>query len=140
MIKNNALQYTKHGNSSHPQVSKHYHTNKTISNSQTWHSPNTWLQRSSHKDDNHYANWLHFYHAVSLSSYNRDQWSEKKFNTAAIWAVVTTSSPIHDYISNISSSWCNLMRFLSSMHTSKKLLFLLVSTCGLALIIYLFLA
>ena len=24
----------------------------------------------------------------------------------------------HAYISNISSSWCNLMRFLSSMHTS----------------------
>ena len=43
------LQYTKLGNS--PQVSAHYHTNKTISNSQTWHSSNTQLQRWSHKED-----------------------------------------------------------------------------------------
>ena len=40
MRKDSALQFTKYGNSSHPRVSAHYHTNKTISNSQTWNSPN----------------------------------------------------------------------------------------------------
>ena len=65
------------------------------------------------------SSWLHFCSAISLSSYYRDQWSAKKFNTVTKWAVVTTSSPIHTYISNVSSSWCNLMRFLSSIHTSK---------------------
>ena len=43
--------HNKLGNSSHPQVSTHYHRNKTICNSQTWHSPNMQLQRWSHKDD-----------------------------------------------------------------------------------------
>ena len=58
------LQYTKHRNSSHPQVSAHYNTNKTISYLQTWHSLNTWLQRWWHKDDNHQKNWLHFCHMI----------------------------------------------------------------------------
>ena len=65
--KNNALQYTKHRNCSHPQVSAH-HTNKTISNSQTWHSPNTRLQKWSHKDDNHYENLQHFCSKITKSS------------------------------------------------------------------------
>ena len=62
------LQYTKVGNSFHPQVSGHYHINKTICNSQTWHSPYRQLQRWSRKEDDHHKNWLHFCHTVSLSS------------------------------------------------------------------------
>ena len=43
--------YNKLGNSSHPQVSTHYHRNKITCNSQTWHSPNMQLQRWLHKED-----------------------------------------------------------------------------------------
>ena len=111
------LQYTKHGNSSHSQISAHYHTNKTVSNSQTRNFPKWRLQRWSHKDDKHYKDWLHFCPAISLSSYYRDQWSARKFNTEAIWADVTTSSLIDVYISDVSSSCYNLMRFLSPMQT-----------------------
>ena len=59
------LQYTKYRNSSHPQVSARYHTNKTTSNSQTRQSPNMQLHRWSHKDDNHYKNCFAF--AVQLA-------------------------------------------------------------------------
>ena len=59
------LQYTKYRNSSHPQVSASYHTNKTTSNSQTRQSPNMQLHRWSHKDDNHYKNCFAF--AVQLA-------------------------------------------------------------------------
>ena len=64
---------------------------------QTWLPPNTGLRRWSHKGGNH-KNWLHFCHAVSLSSYYGDQWLARKFNTVAIWAVVTTSSPSFTFL------------------------------------------
>ena len=65
---------------------------KTLSNLQTWHSANMWLQRWSHKDGSHFKNLLHFCCAISLASCYRVQWSVRKFNTAVTWAVVTTSN------------------------------------------------
>ena len=115
---NYVLKYTKHENSSHNQVSAHYHTNKTISNLQTWHSLMRKLQRWSHKDDKHKICSIFAVQLAYSVSYG-DQWSARQFNRAAKWPVVTTSPPINVPISNFSSSSCNLKRFLSPMHTCK---------------------
>lgn len=53
-------------------------TRQIISNFQIWHSPNR-----------------------QLSSHYRDQCWARKFNTAVMWALVTTSLPMDAYISNV---------------------------------------
>ena len=53
-------------------------TRQIISNFQIWHSPNR-----------------------QLSSHYRDQCWARKFNTAVMWALMTTSLPMDAYISNV---------------------------------------
>lgn len=47
--------------------------------------------------------------AISLSSCYRDEWLARKFNTATKWAVVMTSLPTDIHISNVWSTWCDLI-------------------------------
>ena len=57
----------------------------------------------------HYKSWFHFCCAISLSSCYRDEWLARKFNTATKWAVVMTSLPTDIHISNVWSTWCDLI-------------------------------